>query len=64
MPPQNDKIDKFLEEYKDLTKRFGVDFVSYPMFVPNSDGSFKVVIQSTPVPVKEGKPDESFIEAA
>lgn len=47
------RIEKFMEEYKQLTEKYKVDFASYPMFVPNEDSSFKVIVQSTPLDLEE-----------
>jgi hypothetical protein len=60
---QNEKISKFMKKYEELTKECGVDMVAYPMFVPNSDGSFKVIIQTQPIDLAEQEKAkrESFI---
>jgi hypothetical protein len=47
------KIESFMEEYGALVKKFNVDFASYPMFVPDEKGSFKVIVQTTPVDLEE-----------
>ncbi len=49
------KIEKFLEAYGKLTKEYGVDFISYPQFVPDKDGKFQVVIQTQPIETQEKK---------
>lgn len=43
------RVAAFLSEYGELVKKHGVDFASYPVYVPDGQGAFKVVIQSTPV---------------
>jgi hypothetical protein len=54
------KIDEFLKEYGELTKKHGVDFVSYPMYHPDKEGGFKLVVQTQAIEVQE-KPKDSFI---
>jgi hypothetical protein len=54
----NPKIQEFLEKYKALVDEMKVDFASYPVFVPDGQQGFKVVIQSTPIDItpKEATP--------
>lgn len=47
------KVESFMEEYGVLVKKYNVDFASYPMFVPDEKGSFKVIVQSTPIDLSE-----------
>jgi hypothetical protein len=59
------KAQAFLKEYGELVERHQMDFATYPMFVPDGAGGFKIRIQSTPVnlPPKEEAPVEStFME--
>lgn len=55
------RIDAFLEEYKVLIDKHKVDFIAYPMFVPDGQGGFKIVIQQQPVDTAKSptiSPDE------
>ena len=59
------KIQKFLEEYGKLVEKHHVDFANYPMFVPDEKGTFKIVIQSTPIDlddVQKQKEAQDFIK--
>lgn len=48
------KIEEFLNDYRNLVKKHGVDFATFPMFVPDgTEGGFKIVCQSTPVDLGE-----------
>jgi hypothetical protein len=53
-----ERSNAFLAEYGELVKKHNVDFASYPVFVPDGAGAFKVVIQSTPVDIS-GNPKAS-----
>lgn len=57
-----EKISKFLEEYQALTKKYGVDFISYPAFVPDKDGKFNVMIQTTPVEVGDNETNAFIVK--
>jgi hypothetical protein len=47
---QKEAAQKFLTAYGELVKKHGFDFATYPMFVPDGQGGFKIIVQSTPVP--------------
>ena len=47
----NPKVQEFLEKYKALVDEMKMDFATYPMFVPDGNGGFRVIIQSTPVDI-------------
>jgi len=49
---QKERIAKFLKGYGALVKEFEVDMANYPVWVPEANGSFKTIIQSTPVDIK------------
>lgn len=42
----------FLEEYNELVKKHSVDFISYPEYVPTSQGLFLTRVLSMPVDTK------------
>lgn len=46
-------IDNFLEEYKALTEKYGVDFMAYPQYVPDENGKFYTVVQTIPMETKK-----------
>lgn len=45
----NTRIKAFVDEYGELVKKHDVDFATYPVFVPDGQGGFKIVCQTTPV---------------
>jgi hypothetical protein len=49
MEPDNTELKKrkedFMEEYKALIDKYGVDFVALPVFVPTQTGVFEVRLQ-------------------
>lgn len=49
------KINDFLSEYGELVKKHGIDFASYPVFVPDENGAFKIICQTTPIDLSEIK---------
>lgn len=44
-----ERAKDFVAEYGDLVKKHNIDFATYPMFVPDGQNGFKVMIQNTPV---------------
>lgn len=44
-----ERAEAFLKEYKELVDKHKVDFVTYPVYMPDGQGGFKTMIQSTPV---------------
>ncbi len=63
MPEETKKeIDAFMTEYGELVKKHQVDFASYPMWIPDGQGGFKCIVQSTPVSTKN-QPVKSFIQS-
>jgi len=59
---ENEKITVFLEEYKALVEKHNVDFANYPMFVPDGQGGFRVLVQSTPVDMDTLAQKSPFME--
>lgn len=47
----NNRVNAFIKEYGELVMRHKVDFATYPMFVPDGKGGFKIITQSTPVDI-------------
>jgi hypothetical protein len=57
-----EKAEAFMKEYGELVAKHGFDFAAYPVFIPDGQGGFKVVVQSTPVDMsKMKKPEEPLI---
>lgn len=53
----NPKLQEFLDKYKSLVDEMSVDFATYPVFIPDGHGGFKIIVQTTPVDISK-KPDE------
>lgn len=43
------RIDAFMQEYGQLIEKYKVDFIAYPVWIPDGNGAFKMVIQQQPV---------------
>ena len=43
------RADSFLKKYKELVDECKIDLASYPVWVPDGQGGFKCIVQSTPV---------------
>jgi hypothetical protein len=63
---RQEKGTLFLKDYKELVDKHQMDLATYPVFVPDGNGGFKIIVQSTPVPLPpktEDAPVEStFME--
>lgn len=57
----SEKIQLFIKEYGELVEKHGVDFANYPMFVPDKDRGFRVIVQTVPVEMKEQPQKSPFI---
>ncbi len=51
-------IEKFLKEYGELVRKYEVDIMSIPQFLPDEKGGWRLVVQSQPVDLKEMKKTE------
>lgn len=58
---QQERIQLFLKEYGELTQKHKVDFVNFPMFSPNENGTWDIRIQTQPVDTSN-QPIKSFIQ--
>jgi hypothetical protein len=58
--PDQVKIDEFIAAYVELTKKYGMDFVSFPTFIPDEEGRFSIVIQTQAVEVKGNRIRENL----
>lgn len=50
---QKAKAEAFVKAYGELVQEHNMDFAHYPVYMPDGNGGFKTVIQSTPVFLKE-----------
>lgn len=55
------RVDEFVKEYGELVKKHGIDFATYPVFIPDGQGGFKVIVQNTPVDIKNQPVKSPFI---
>ena len=53
---RKEKGAAFLKEYGELVEKHQVDFATYPVFIPDGQGGFKIVVQSTPIDISK-KPE-------
>lgn len=56
---RQEKGTAFLKEYGELVQKHQFDFATYPVFIPDGQGGFKIIVQSTPIPLPQKK--EEFI---
>lgn len=64
---RNERFNAFIKEYGELVAKHKVDFATYPVFTPDGNGGFRVIIQNTPVdmtnqPIKSPVQDGKFVE--
>jgi len=57
----NEKIQEFLERYKALVDEMKVDFATYPVFTPDGQGGFRVIMQSTPIDITPKEKKEESV---
>lgn len=55
------KGEAFLKEYGELVQKHQMDFAAYPVFVPDGQGGFKIVVQSTPIDISNQPKKSPFI---
>lgn len=56
-PEDKEKAEAFLKEYGELVVKHNMDFANYPVYIPDGQGGFRTVVQSTPVDMsKMAKP--------
>lgn len=58
---RREKGEVFLKEYGELVEKHQVDFATYPVFIPDGQGGFKIVVQSTPVDISNQPKKSPFI---
>lgn len=45
------RFNAFIADYKSIVDKHQMDFAAFPMFVPDGQGSFKVIVQQQPVDI-------------
>lgn len=45
------RTEAFVKEYGELVEKHKVDFATYPVFVPDGQGSFKIIVQNAPIDI-------------
>lgn len=61
---EEERIEKgqaFLKEYGELVEKHQMDLATYPVFIPDGQGGFKVTVQSTPVDISNQPKKSPFI---
>lgn len=48
MEPQK-RAEDFFAEYKKLSEKYGIDLISFPSFVPDNEGGWRMVIKTQPI---------------
>ena len=56
-----ERMQKFMDGYKTLVEETKMDFATYPVWVPDGQGGFRVVVQNTPVDIKNQPKKSPFI---
>mgnify|MGYP003655014581 CR=1 FL=1 len=56
-----ERIKEFLDRYGKLVEDLNVDFANYPMWVPDANGAFKCIVQSTPIDIKDRPTASPFV---
>jgi len=56
-----ERVNAFLGGYKELVDKHKIDFATYPLFVPDGQGGFKVIIQNTPVDITNQPQKSPFV---
>ncbi len=56
------KQKDFLDKYGKLVEETGIDFATYPVYIPDGQGGFKTVVQTTPVDISKQAKPSPFIE--
>lgn len=59
--PTQERIQDFLTKYGELVKATNIDFATYPVFVPDGQGGFKVIVQNTPVDISNQPKKSPFM---
>lgn len=63
-PELEERVKAFLNAYQVLVNEHMIDFATYPVFVPDGNGSFKIVMQNTPVDMTGKLKDDVIVDSA
>lgn len=61
MKNDNPKLQEFLLEYKALVDKHQVDIATFPVFVPDEKGEYKIKLQSQPIELPKVEKKEEGI---
>lgn len=59
----NQRVNDFVTAYGELVTKHKIDFATYPMFVPDGNGGFKIICQNTPVDIGNQPVKSPFIQS-
>jgi hypothetical protein len=62
---EEERVEKgsvFMKEYGELVEKHQIDFATYPVFIPDGQGGFKIVVQSTPIDISNQPKKSNFME--
>lgn len=51
--PEVMKAKAFVQAYGKLVEEHQMDLATYPVFIPDGNGGFKVIVQSTPMDISK-----------
>jgi hypothetical protein len=57
----DERVKNFIDGYRKLVTEHNIDLMHHPVFVPDGQGGFRVVIQSMPVDITPQEGDDSFV---
>lgn len=58
---RQEKGAAFIKEYGELVEKHQMDMATYPVFVPDGQGGFKIIVQSTPVDISNQPKKSPFV---
>lgn len=58
---KEERAKAFVEEYGELVKKHKIDFATYPTFIPDGQGGFRVIVQNTPIDMTEVPQKSPFV---
>ncbi len=58
---QKERANAFMKEYGELVDKHQMDLATYPVFVPDGQVGFKVIVQNTPVDIKNQPKKSPFV---